>query len=437
MTAASAPIGRRLSWAGLGTRWEDARWDRLAVVAIALGAGLRALWLFWLHPPQDHVFSDMAQYVQRATKLAAGISPTPDDTWQAPGPTLLLSIPFGELGSGRTGLFAAAFLWFGLSALMPVVGWRLARLWLTPAAGAITAAICALAPLQIMYSGYFLSETPALTLMLAAVWLAYRTARLEGRAAVVSALLAGACAGGLATMRPQLLLNVAIAISPLVIGSRRDLRALGAFLAAAAICASPGVIYTSVALGRLSGFDANSGLVFFHGRCHARNVEMVAPNYRFFSGSSVERQKTGGRDYLWNGVRAYDSGFFFEKGLDCVRQDGLGHVGRIAATTLDSFATTAPWPQADEPRWRGVANSVNLAWSWALLPLLATALLLARRWRELRLPLLHFACFLPFAMIFFGAPRYRQSYDVFAFILIAALAPRLIGAWRLRRAGPT
>ena len=52
---AAAPAGRHWTW--------------IAVGAIAAGLVLRLVWVLVLHPPFEHVYSDMAGYVDRATKL--------------------------------------------------------------------------------------------------------------------------------------------------------------------------------------------------------------------------------------------------------------------------------------------------------------------------------------------------------------------------------
>lgn len=45
------------------------QWTWIAVVALALGFVLRLVWTLALHQPFDHVYSDMAGYVDRATGL--------------------------------------------------------------------------------------------------------------------------------------------------------------------------------------------------------------------------------------------------------------------------------------------------------------------------------------------------------------------------------
>ena len=57
---------RRASWG------DRPGWDRIALGAVALGALLRGWWVFVEHPPLDHVYSDMAGYVERALGLASG-----------------------------------------------------------------------------------------------------------------------------------------------------------------------------------------------------------------------------------------------------------------------------------------------------------------------------------------------------------------------------
>src|SRR5919205_184060 len=93
-------------------------------------------------------------------------------------------------GAVARGLWVAAGIWWLLSAVTPFFAWRLARLLLGAIAGAVAAVLTALSPLYVTNAGYFLSETPALAFLLAALWLGYRAARLDGRGTLWQGLLA-------------------------------------------------------------------------------------------------------------------------------------------------------------------------------------------------------------------------------------------------------
>src|SRR5919107_5820362 len=177
------------------------RWDRIALVSILTGAIVRIVWGLVLHPPFDHLYSDMGGYVGRAQQLATGAGLQRYDAFFPPGTHVLLAAPMTLFGTERAGLWAGAVLWCALSAAIPLFAWRLARLLLTPAAAALTALFCALWPLYITYGGYFTSETPSLALLLASLWAGYRAVRLSGRSAGWLGLVAGLL-GGVAGAHP-------------------------------------------------------------------------------------------------------------------------------------------------------------------------------------------------------------------------------------------
>src|SRR5690606_12553943 len=93
--------------------------DWVLIALIAVAALSRTVWALWVHPPQDHVFSDMAHYVHRA-RLVAGLEIAPGDralAWQAWGTHAVLTIPMILLGpTGESALELAGLMWAGFSA---------------------------------------------------------------------------------------------------------------------------------------------------------------------------------------------------------------------------------------------------------------------------------------------------------------------------------
>src|SRR5712692_4837641 len=169
-------------------RWPASSWDRIAIAAIALGVVLRGVWELLVHPPLNYLYSDMGGYVDRARELAQGVPLNRYDAFFPPGTHLSLALPLRLVGVFRAGLWADSVLWFALASLAPLLIWLLARTLLAPPAAALTALFCALWSLQITHGGFFTSETPALTFLLAALWLGY----LSGRAPPRRALWLGA-----------------------------------------------------------------------------------------------------------------------------------------------------------------------------------------------------------------------------------------------------
>jgi hypothetical protein len=134
-----------------------------------------------------------------------------------------------------------------------------------------------------------------------------------------------------------------------------------------------------------------------------------------------------GGDYYFEGRTVWDQRFFYKLGLRCIEKDGLGHVGLLARNVVDMTATTVPWPQSDHagPQ-RDVVRVSNLAYG-LLLPLVVVySVFIILRRRTSGLPsgelvmLLQLACVLVVAVVFFGDPRLRSTYDVFGLALLAA-----------------
>jgi 4-amino-4-deoxy-L-arabinose transferase-like glycosyltransferase len=412
------------------------RWDRLALASILLGAVVRAVWGLVIHPPVDYVYSDMAGYVERAQRLAEGGGLQRTDALFPPGTHMLLAVPIELFGTGSAGLWAGATLWWALSCLVPLFAWRLARLLLTPAAAALSAAFCAFWPLYITYGAYFTSEMPSLAFMVAALWAGYRASQRSGKLALGYGLLAGALGGAAIACRPQWILNLAVLAIPLALRYRRQAFALAGVTIATTAILGGVVVHNSFAAGKPTGFSENSGLNFWMGHCDVHDVELFDPhtNTSFAFGNPVWAQLGRGGTYYFEGRLAWDQSFFYGMGLECIGRDGLGHVRLLARSVLDMTATTTPWPQVnDEKGQRGVVQATNLAYSLLLPWILIESILLIRRRRAAgrlsgeAVMLAHLFCVVLVAVIYFGDPRVRSSYDVFGLALLAALLADRLG----------
>src|ERR671910_707713 len=417
------------------------RWDKLALAAVLAGAVLRVAWGLVIHPPFDYLYSDMAAYVARAQRLATGADLQRYDAFFPPGTHMLLAAPMTLFGTERAGLWAGAVLWCMLSAAIPFFAWRFARLLLTPAAAALTALFCALWPLYITYGGYFTSETPSLALLLASLWAGYRAVRLSGRSAGWLGLVAGLLGGMAIANRPQLILNLAVLVVPLLFRFRRQAMALAGIVVGTAVILAGTVLHNSAAAGKPTGLSENAGLNFWMGQCDVHDVTTVDPvrNITFQFGNPVWAQLGRGGTYYFEGPLVWDQGFFYEMGLRCIERDGLGHVRVLARNVLNMSATTIPWPQVNETGQRVVVRLSNLAYS-ILLPLIVidSIFVLVRRPASGRssgevVMLLQLACALLVAIFFFGDPRVRSSYDVFGLALLAARVADRFGLEESRR----
>jgi 4-amino-4-deoxy-L-arabinose transferase-like glycosyltransferase len=410
-------------------------WDRVALFAIGAGAVARALWVFWLHPPPNYIYSDMQKYVEAASDIAAGHNLNVYATLQPQGTHLLLALPLSLLGTGRHGLWGGAALWWTLSAATPFFAWRLARLLLTPAAAALTALFAAIWPLHVTNAGYFLSETPSLAFLLAALWLGYQAARQQGRAALWQGSLAGALGAIAVATRPQFLLNLALVALPFLPRRRWNGRAALAFATTVAVLLAGVVAFNSAIAGRVTGLSREGGVTFYVGQCHVRAVA-VRTATSFYTIQPPPYVQNGGSVAFFPGREIWEDGFFYGKGLHCIRREGAHYPIHAARMIADMTATSKPWPQVDEATLSSVIDGANTFYGYGLLPLVVVVAVvrITRRAPTRRgetALLAHLACVVPVAIAFYGDPRLRSPYDVFGLALAAAaLTTRLSRAPR-------
>ena len=411
------------------------RWDVVAVASVVVGVIVRIVWGLAIHLPFDYIYSDMGGYVGRAQRLATGEGLTRFDAFFPPGTHVLLAAPMTIFGTEQAGLWAGAVLWCALSATIPYFAWRLARLLLTPAAAALTALFCALWPLYVTYGGYFTSEIPSLAFLLASLWAGYGAVRLSGRQAGRLGLVSGVLGGIAVANRPQLILNLAVLAVPLLFRLRRQAMALTGIVAGAAIILAATVLHNSAAAGKPTGISENGGLNFWMGQCDVHGVTTTDParNVAYKFGNPVWAQLGRGGVYHFEDHMIWDQGFFYERGLRCIESDGLGHVRLLARNVMNMTATTIPWPQVSHVEERGIVRVSNLAYS-LLLPLIviySIFIIVRRRASGLSsgeaAMLLHLACALVVAIVFYGDPRVRSTYDVFGLALLAACIADLFG----------
>jgi len=413
------------------------RWDRLALAAIGVGAVARGVWIFWLHKPLDYVYSDMLVYLTYAKQIADWHGLGVYTTFQPQGMHFLLAIPLAVLGDGRGGLWGAAAIWWVLAAATPYFAWRLARLFLTPAAAALTALFVAIWPLTVTDSGYFLSESPGLAFLLASLWLGYEAQRREGRTALWLGVLAGALGAAAVAIRPQYILNLALVAVPFLPRRPLNRRAAGGFAAAAVVLLIGVSAFNTAIAGRPTTLSREGGVTFFIGQCHAYHVDVRTAT----TGWSVEPPpyvQNGGNYYSFPGHEIWQDGFFYRKGLTCLENYGARWPVHAGHMILDMTATSIPWPQVGQPVLSTVTDWTNIVYGYGLLPLVIV-LALVRIARHVptaageKALLANLLCFVPVALVYFGDPRFRSTYDVFGLALLAAALadlPSRMRGWR-------
>jgi 4-amino-4-deoxy-L-arabinose transferase-like glycosyltransferase len=411
---------------------DRSRWDAVAVVAVVGGPVAREAWGVVAHPAMDYVYSDMAGYVDRARRLVEGAPLSRFDTLFAPGTHLLLALPLWLFGSGHAGLLVASMLWAAMSAATPFLAWRVARHLLSPAAAAVATVLVAASPLAVAYSGFFTSETPSTALLLAVVLLALTCRSVEGRRRDLAGLALGLTAGALIAVRPQLALNAAFAVLPLLLVWRSHRRLLAIAAVSGAVALAPVLAINAAAgagVGRISTYD---GMNFFLGHCPVHSLTTGLPSTgRWDVASPVAIQKHRGYDVFVPDHHPWDSGWYFRAGWRCIRRDGIGHVVAVTRSVVDLTVTSVPWPMSEGGLLRRVAAVTNIAICASGAAALVLALWLHRRrrledGRGIATLAVHLALLVPTGALFLGEPRFRMPYDPFALMIVAAIGVQLV-----------
>jgi len=254
------PLDKRFFWVLLG----------LAIVT-------RLVWVLWIHPPGDYVFSDMGQYVRRAQRLAEHGIVFGDRTlaWQVWGTHALLAVPLWLFGPKN--LTAGAVLWGSMGAIAVPLAYALANRVCRHSVSAYAVGVIALLwhP-SLSNTGYFLSETPFLCFQ---VWSTYWliVTLQEGRrslgAGIVSALAFA--------IRPQIAIFF-VGVFLIWCLNRRRLPhvrwhhlVLVALPIALMFCISQGRFYLHT--GYWGGVAENANMNYTAGRCH-NIVTQAFPN---------------------------------------------------------------------------------------------------------------------------------------------------------------
>jgi hypothetical protein len=240
---------------------------RFLLILVALALLTRLVWVLWLHPPGDYVFSDMQKYVERAQDLAEhGFHPDRTLAWQAWGTHHLLALPLWIFGTDA--LWAGAVMWGLMGAAAVPAGYLLScrvstRAWMPKVVGI---ALLAWHP-SLSNSGYFLSEAPFLCFMLWST-LGLVVVLQEGRCA----LLAGLASAVAFAVRPQSALFFVLVLLTWLVCRKRlpHVRVRQLVLVAVPLLAMLG--YSSwrfhAHTGQWLGVAENANMNLTAGRCH-------------------------------------------------------------------------------------------------------------------------------------------------------------------------
>ncbi|MEM9452764.1 MAG: hypothetical protein AAGF11_01210 [Myxococcota bacterium] len=443
---------------------------RFLLVLVVLALLTRLVWVLWLHPPGDYIFSDMKKYVDRAQDLALhGIHPQRTLAWQAWGTHYLLAIPLRLFGPQA--FRAGAVLWGLMAAAAVPAGYLLAcrvstRAWMPRVVGI---ALLLWHP-SLSNSGYFLSEAPFLCFQLWST-LGLVVVLQQGR----HALWAGLASAVAFAVRPQSALLFVLVLLTWLVNRRRlpHVRARHLVLIAGPLLAM--LAFTSwrfhLHTGRWLGVAENANMNLTAGRCHnivtqafrseshkrrsertnnTRNGRRVSlPGFRVLARSVPPTHPLALRPAMRSEtIRLVgyigDPQIHRELRAECYRRTGFFEQARYSLVNVSLLWFIGnQWPeQSRNNRFLRPPVAVYKHLVQALVWFPSLVGLGAGLWWIRRRPGLTFCAWqqvtsMAVAMVFFGTIRLRTPYDPYAIILALegwVLIAAVLARWR-RRAG--
>ncbi len=435
-----------------GTRPADG-WPierRLLLALVILAIVTRLVWVLWVHPPADYIFSDMKKYLLRAQDLAEnGFHPARTLAWQAFGTHYLLAIPLRLFGVDA--LRTAAVMWGLMAASAVPAGYLLAcrvstRRFMPRVVGM---ALLLWFP-HLSNSGYFLSEAPFLCMQLwstLGLVLVLQTGRHALWTGLVSAIAFA--------VRPQSALLYVLVLLTWFINRRRLSRVRPMQLVLIALPLLAMLAFSTwrfhAHTGNWLGVAENANMNLTAGRCH--NIVTQAFRSEGHLRRSVKTRNTrNGRRVSLPGFRvlakrlspshplalrpAMESetirmvGYIGDPDVhrqiraECYRRTGLLEQARYSVVNVSLlWFVGQQWPEQSRGAklTLGPANVYKhiyqgLIWFPSLVGLVA-ALAWIRRRPELTFCAWQLLTSMTVAAVFFGTIRLRTPYDPYAMIL--------------------
>ena len=411
----------------------------------AVAATLRIVWVLWVQPPEEAVFSDMRSYLHQAM-VVLGYR-------KAEGPATMVLFPWGVHS-----WYAALLYLFG----PPDWGYTLGRTgWtggsLTPVAiahavtNALVAPLTFLAALEIthrrntalvagliialwppllVFSGFFTSETPFAVGVAASTWLLARSARTgSGGWAAGLALAVGSL------MRPPMLLTAGLSVVWMALRSLRK----PALVRATAGMAIVLVLIVGFSAARFHAYTGRMGLISANGelaRLFAVSDyrRVVNPQGKGFRPPARSEALGFVGEFEFNGDWLQDEQFTSERtriwsGMGWGQRAGV--LGRNVSLLV---AQNSLWPERAAVLYAkdaGVANPERHQWrvdlvpvhevlAWILVPLalLGLARSVGRDSPGMQVVGMQLFTLVFAAAFYFGETRYRVPYD--AVLVVAA-----------------
>lgn len=418
----------------------------------ALALLTRVIWVVWVHPPGDYVFSDMRKYLDRAHDLAEhGYEPA-DRTWawQAWGTHALLAIPLRLFGLDA--LVAAALWWAVLGAAAVPLGYLLAvRIAKHPRVPPVMGVLLLLWHPNLSNTGYFLSETPFLCFALGSTLtlvVALQSGRFAWTAGILSAISFA--------VRPQSALFYLLVLLTWLIDRRRLPWVRARTLLAIALPLVAMLAFSAWRFhyhtGYWAGVAENANMNLTAGRCHNVVTQAFKSEAQLRRSESRDNTDDGRRVSLPNFRIAWklparhplavrpalgdetirfvgyigDPEIHREIRRRCYAATGVWQQLRMSVVNVAlSWFMDRQWPEMEKGRQRflwplDVYSVLFQIFVWAPSMLgMGLALVWLRRRPDLTLVAWQIVSSIVVAAIFFGTIRLRTPYDPYAFLLAA------------------
>jgi len=401
-TAVSSPGGKFWGWSSL--------------LLFALNIVLTTWVVFFLHPMETAIYSDMNEYVYRADQITNGLYDL-NHFFQPIGYSLWIAgLRFID-GGGWELLKLSHVL---LVLLSVYFGWQTARL-LLPAKWDIAVLFLLSVNVQwIQLASYALSETLYTFLVTTLLWSTVRWARYSRmHDAVLTGLLFGLgffVKGSAVFFPPLLLLWGMIRVARYRLSLHPTLIHLLVMGACAGVIALAHGTYSQMTYGQFKlGADAG-GLNFIEGKCPAKH-NFDNTGYEWLSPLHLHLGETEQKH--WD-VPFSDQAYYWGQGWECIKDNPV-----VVLTSLRYiyylFTGNPLWPYAEQGKYYEV-------WFTAvILPLFIIGLLVAcRRWdKPVVVPALLLLSLFLVAWIFKSELRFRVPFDA-VIMIYAVLGARTV-----------
>jgi hypothetical protein len=416
---------------------------------ITLALVVRLVWNLEVHPLGDFLFSDMAGYDDRATRLVEEMR-QPGDWKKNPYDAFfpygthylvgLIKLGFGVESYRAIGV-AYAILGAGVAGFTYATAARLSRYpWVPRIAGVVVA----IHYVHISLGSYVLSEIPAAFCISAVAWL---TVRLAGEGKARDAWLLGLVFGVGAAIRPQILMVLPV-FAVFWVWRRRQLRGIRlGHLARAAIPLALILAFSAKRVhhhtGKWMGLVSTNGpLNYTFGRCHNASMESYTgrkpgTGERMLFGPpslNLLRKREKKNPDTWMKLdpamsyhlkfrgRMWDKEPLAKLADECTAKTGWSGQLRYAAThVVLLWGYNITWPDVMRMKYREYTRftyDLNLV---LLTPsaIFAMFLTFRRRWASFGLLTVHLWALTLVAILYFGDTRFRAPYDGLIVVLVA------------------